>query len=55
MQSHFDKLNTYLTVWENLASTLTYELKSKKEEEVDDIINENQGNNKKIVEEDETE
>lgn len=31
MESYFDKLNAYLTVWENVGSLKAYEVKSFKE------------------------
>jgi len=31
LESYFDKLNGYLTVWENLGSIKAYEIKSAKE------------------------
>lgn len=30
LESYFDKLNAYLTVWENIGSTKAYEVKSAK-------------------------
>ena len=34
MESYFDKLNGYLTIWENVGSIKAYEVKSFKEIEM---------------------
>ena len=36
LEAHFEKLNAYLTVWENIGSLKAYEIKSRKEEELED-------------------
>ena len=36
MEAHFDKLNGYLSIWENTASIKAYDIKSAKEYDLDE-------------------